>query len=50
MTDNMIETLSRKIETLSPNERQLIELNTNDIIFYVLSDIATTTSSTSNTF
>ncbi|XP_032663925.1 m-AAA protease-interacting protein 1, mitochondrial isoform X2 [Odontomachus brunneus] len=48
VTDDMIEILSRKIETFSPNERQLIELNNDNIIFYVLSDITATTSSTSS--
>ncbi|XP_014476753.1 PREDICTED: uncharacterized protein C2orf47, mitochondrial-like [Dinoponera quadriceps] len=43
VAEDMIEILREKIETLSPNERQLIELNKNDILFYVLSDIAATT-------
>lgn len=39
----MIETLKTKIETLSPNQRQLIAINEDDILFYVLSDIVATT-------
>lgn len=45
----MIEILSKKIETLSPSERRLIEINEDDILFHVLSDIAVTTGSNSNT-
>ncbi|XP_011144261.1 uncharacterized protein LOC105186022 [Harpegnathos saltator] len=47
MTEDMIEILSKKIETLSPSERQLIELNENNIVLCMLSDITATTSSSS---
>lgn len=38
----MIEILRTKIETLSPNQRQLIAVNEDDVLFYILSDIAAT--------
>lgn len=40
--EDTIEILRNKIETLSPNQRQLIALNENDVLFYVLSDIEAT--------
>lgn len=45
----MIEILSKKIKTLSPDERELIKVNENDIIFFSLYDIAATTDSTGST-
>ncbi|XP_072756310.1 m-AAA protease-interacting protein 1, mitochondrial [Anoplolepis gracilipes] len=42
VTQDMIEILRLKIETLSPNQRQLIAVDETDIIFYILSDIAVT--------
>lgn len=42
VTQEMIETLKVKIETLSPNQRQLIAVNEDDMLFYALSDIAAT--------
>lgn len=38
----MIEILKAKIETLSPNQRQLIAVDEGDMLFYILSDIAAT--------
>lgn len=38
----MIEILKAKIETLSPYQRQLIAVDEDDMLFYVLSDIAAT--------
>lgn len=38
----MIEILKAKIETLSPNQRQLISVNEDEMMFYVLSDIDAT--------
>ena len=48
VTEEMIETLKTKIETLSPNQRQLIAVNDDDILFYALSDIAATIGKDSN--
>ncbi|CAL1688792.1 unnamed protein product [Lasius platythorax] len=42
VTEDMIEILRTKIETLSPNQRQLIAVNEDDVLFYILSDIAAT--------
>lgn len=42
VTEDMIEILRNKIETLSPNQRQLIAVNDDDMLFYILSDIAAT--------
>lgn len=42
VTEEMIETLKTKIETLSPNQRQLIAVNDDDILFYALADITAT--------
>lgn len=38
----MIEILRAKIETLSPNQRQLIAVDEDDMLFYMLSDIDAT--------
>lgn len=38
----MIEILRAKIETLSPNQRQLIAADIDDMLFYMLSDIDAT--------
>lgn len=38
----MIEILRAKIETLSPNQRQLIKVDEDDMLFYILSDIDAT--------
>lgn len=42
MADDIIEILKAKIETLSPNQRQLISVNEDEMLFYVLSDIDVT--------
>ncbi|KAM0735614.1 m-AAA protease-interacting protein 1, mitochondrial [Formica fusca] len=42
VTEDMIEILKAKIETLSPNQRQLIAVDEGDMLFYILSDIAAT--------
>jgi len=47
VTENMIESLKTKIETLSPNQRQLIAMNESDMIIYTISDIDVTTDTTS---
>lgn len=39
MTVDTIETLRAKIETLSPNQRQLITVNRDSIQFYIINDI-----------
>lgn len=42
VTEDMIEILRAKIETLSPNQRQLIAVDEADMLFYMLSDIDAT--------
>lgn len=42
VTEDMIEILRAKIETLSPNQRQLIAVDETDMLFYMLSDIDAT--------
>ncbi|XP_020289930.1 uncharacterized protein LOC109857727 isoform X2 [Pseudomyrmex gracilis] len=42
VADDIIEILKAKIETLSPNQRQLISVNEDEMLFYVLSDIDVT--------
>lgn len=42
VTEDMIEILRAKIETLSPNQRQLIKVDEDDMLFYILSDIDAT--------
>jgi 5'-3' exonuclease len=46
VAENMIESLKTKIETLSPNQRQLIAMNESDMIIYTISDIDVTTDAT----
>lgn len=42
VAEDMIEVLKTKIETLSPEQRWLIAVREEDVVFQVLSDIATT--------
>ncbi|KAL6438086.1 hypothetical protein ACFW04_004375 [Cataglyphis niger] len=42
VTEDLIEILKAKIETLSPHQRQLIAVDEDDMLFYMLSDIEAT--------
>ena len=45
VAEDMIEVLRTKIETLNPEQRWLIAVNEEDIVFQILSDISAETGS-----